>query len=355
VYEDDLTPPAIPHLENSTFEAFSPNFKLTWQPTDVHPDEYWIYRDGIEVSSGTWESGDNITYNSFIAYGVGLYNFTLVVSDLGGNFDSETTWVTFEDTTNPIIDDIEDFFLFEGHIEYILNWSVFDFYIDYYEIYRDAELIQNDTIEAVHGSYIISISLQELTYGNYTYQCIVWDEYGNSAYDLVDIMILDGTNPIIDSPDDIVFTFGDDSHNITWIAYDLNPAWYELYFDEIMTSSPWNGSEIFVSLVGIPVGKHSYHIIVYDVAGNFAQDIVNVTVTTTTGSTTISESITETASSVTTSSITNTVTTTSEISISTTTPTTPITNDGTILMLIIIGLGIFVALVLGIAFIRLRK
>ena len=91
---------------------------------------------------------------------------------------------------------------------------------------------------------------------------------------------LDITDPIINSPADIVYILGDTGNVITWNANDLNPLTYTLYVDDVeITTDIWmSGIDIIIGVDGLSVGTYEYKIVVSDAGGNTVEDIVTVTV-----------------------------------------------------------------------------
>jgi len=114
-----------------------------------------------------------------------------------------------------------------------------------------------------------------------------WSDYvGFGAYwilgsaaiaDTHPIRYTDTTKPIINSPEDIVFDAESQGNNLTWLAYDEIPYSYQLFLEDLEYSSEiWDGSEITVSLDGLPIGVFTLIMNVTDAAGNWAIDEVVV-------------------------------------------------------------------------------
>ncbi len=66
--------------------------QIVWEVTDEDPNDYTIYRDGSLVETDDW-IGSNITHN-VDGLSVGLYNYTLVLTDTSGHRVTDTVWVT---------------------------------------------------------------------------------------------------------------------------------------------------------------------------------------------------------------------------------------------------------------------
>ncbi|MDF1540434.1 MAG: hypothetical protein P1Q69_16180 [Candidatus Thorarchaeota archaeon] len=91
----------------------------------------------------------------------------------------------------------------------------------------------------------------------------------------------DATNPTINHPDDIFYEVNSTGYTITWVPYDENPHYYEIFKDgSLLTWGWWNSSSetIQISVDGLPLGQHIYRMTVSDAYWNNATDYVNVTV-----------------------------------------------------------------------------
>lgn len=64
---------------------------IKWDPFDLHPESYEIFRNGSSIESGTW-NGSTITIN-VDGLSAGIYNYTLVVLDSSGNMASDNVMV----------------------------------------------------------------------------------------------------------------------------------------------------------------------------------------------------------------------------------------------------------------------
>ncbi|MHA1905371.1 MAG: phospholipase D-like domain-containing protein, partial [Candidatus Thorarchaeota archaeon] len=126
----------------------------------------------------------------------------------------------------------------------------------------------------------ITIDIDGLGTGTYLYELTVYDQTGKSASDLVQVTVIDTTDPSINSPADIAYVSGSTGNSITWTVSDFEPDHYTItrngteVADEI-----WDGSSIIFDIDGLGVGTHIFEIIVYDETGNSASDTVVVTVT----------------------------------------------------------------------------
>ncbi len=102
VYES--VPPTVSHPADIQYEEGTTGHTLQWTPSDDHPSSYVIYRNGTQVAAASW-NGSPISI-SVDGLSAGVYNYTLVVSDIFGNQATDTVFVivtaqTTTTTTEP--------------------------------------------------------------------------------------------------------------------------------------------------------------------------------------------------------------------------------------------------------------
>ena len=91
---DDTTSPLIDVPLDIEYEESSTGYSITWNPSDLHPVSYTIYLEGNLVNSGEWNSSSESITISVDGLTVGTYNYTLVVTDIGGNIATDSVIVT---------------------------------------------------------------------------------------------------------------------------------------------------------------------------------------------------------------------------------------------------------------------
>ena len=72
---------------------------IKWTLTDENPDNYIIYKDGQEILSGSWTSGETILV-SIEDLEEGTYNYIIIATDTSGNFISSDYTVEIEGTSD---------------------------------------------------------------------------------------------------------------------------------------------------------------------------------------------------------------------------------------------------------------
>ncbi|MFQ5977717.1 MAG: ABC transporter substrate-binding protein [Candidatus Heimdallarchaeota archaeon] len=268
----DITSPRIDAPPNVQYNE-SGSEKITWYPTDAHPANYTIYRNGTIADSGPW-SGGEVSFGT-VSLSLGFYNCTLLVNDTSGNWAAFTVWVTIIDATVPTIDQPAAITHNEG-TSGKLTWQPADAHPASYTLYR------NSTVNAsgIWTGGELSFALDYLSLGTYNFTLVVNDTTGHWTASTVWVTVRDATAPTIDQPRDITYDEGTSGHRITWQPTDSHPYWYNITRDgTLVADDPWTGSVISVNIEGLAVGTYTYTLVVYDQHGNSVSDTVLVTVT----------------------------------------------------------------------------
>ena len=275
----DLPLFAAPYPGNITYEWGTTGHNMVWNATDMFPDVYYIYQDGVQVDTNTWTNASTVTHN-VDGLGLGTYNFTIVFLDTVGNQIMNTTYVTVIDTTAPLfVTSTGDYSYNEGSIGNSLSWTFTDALPATYTIYRDVtNLVGSGTWTS--GVAITLSNIDGLSLGTHTFNITVYDSSGNSYTDTITITVVDGTPPTINSPADITYSEGDaTSHVITWTPYDLHPVGYHISNGTaIVADGVWNGGSIQYNVSSLLKGSYTYTLTVNDTGSNSISDAVTVNV-----------------------------------------------------------------------------
>jgi FlaG/FlaF family flagellin (archaellin) len=315
----DATDPLINSPADLEFVEGEAGHRITWSVNDDHPGIYELLQDGKRVARGPWEPPEVSISLDGLSYG--QYNYTLVIYDESFNEASDTAIVIVIDTTDPLIDTPADQEFAEGETGHRITWSVNDDHPSIYELLQDGERVDGGSWESPE----ISISLDGLSYDQYNYTLIIYDESLNEASDTVIVTILDGISPvIIQSNPDITYTEGEINNTITWVAEDDHPKIYQITLaDIIISSGSWTSYiPVTINVDNQIAGTYIYTIVFSDENGNMVQDSVILIVTSNTTTSIISSMITTSSS---TTEITNTL--------PITTPTNPLIMSGFVFIL----------------------
>ena len=95
----DAINPTISSPSDASYELSSSDFLLSWTVSDSSGSGVFVlFRNGSEISSGSWLSGSTISTN-LADLAVGIHNFTIQVTDVNGNSVSDTVSVTIQSVT----------------------------------------------------------------------------------------------------------------------------------------------------------------------------------------------------------------------------------------------------------------
>ena len=330
VHVTDGTDPNIDTPVDVQYDEFATGYSIVWNPSDAHPVSYVIYLEGSPVKSGAWNSSAETITISVDGHLLGVYNYTLLVVDIGGNSATDEVLVTVVDGIAPTIDSPADIQYDEFDTGYSITWDPSDFHPASYVIYLNTSFAKSGVWNITSETIAITVDGHELGVCNYTITVI--DVGGNTASDTVFVTVVDGTIPTIDSPIDVEYIEGDTGNTITWSPTDHHPLSYEVFRDGVsLGSNVWSlpMESIIVSVDGLSPGEYNYTIEVTDVGGNVASDTVMVAVT--------AESTTPTTDTTT----------------DTTTTTSPPPSDMSAMIIVIVGAG--GAIVAIIIFLLIKK
>ncbi len=276
VFDDTI--PILNHPADVTYEHGETGHSIEWSPSDGDPVSYEVFLDSALLVSGPW----NVTGETIVicvdGHTPGAYNYTIVVSDIGGNTAADTVLVTvLDDSTPPVVTSPEDVEFAEGSTGHTLSWKAYDLLPQSYAVFVN-DIVMTSGLWSVSGQ-TITYSLDGLLLGTHNVTLEVVDEGGNAVSDQVNVLVFDGTAPVLDSPSDITYEEGAIGNEIEWAVSDAHPANYSIYRNDIkIESDNWVSGYIIVCVDGLLPGVYYYGIVIADVGGNEASDVVIVTI-----------------------------------------------------------------------------
>ncbi|MHA2221841.1 MAG: hypothetical protein ACXAAO_07255, partial [Candidatus Thorarchaeota archaeon] len=87
-------PTDISYIEGETGNS------ITWNPSDLNPISYEIFRDEVLVKSASWNSSSETITFTVDGLSPGVYNFSIRVIDIGTNSVTDQVDVTVEASTS---------------------------------------------------------------------------------------------------------------------------------------------------------------------------------------------------------------------------------------------------------------
>nr|KXH73850.1 MAG: hypothetical protein AM325_16655 [Candidatus Thorarchaeota archaeon SMTZ1-45] len=159
-------------------------FTITWTPWDATPSSYSVLRNGTEIDSGVWDGSEIVV--SLDGLSLGVYNYTLSLSDLNGNSVRNTVIITVFDATPPTIDSPIDIIYEVGVTGNVIVWHPFDLHPASYSILRNGSIVRSGGWD---GS-AITIAVDGLVTGSYNFTVMVIDAQGNWVVDMVFVIVI---------------------------------------------------------------------------------------------------------------------------------------------------------------------
>jgi hypothetical protein len=270
--------PTIDHPPDQMIAEGSLSNVIDWNPDDVDPSKYEIFRDSVLIKSGLWNSSSETISVSIDGLSVGVYVYEIIVYDVANHTVADSVTITVYDGMAPTIDAPDNIVIDEGFAGQTITWSPNDLNPSSYEIYVDDVLVWTGLWNS--SSEAIVASCDGLAYGVHSFTLFVTDIGDNSESDEVVVTVLDGTPPIVDSPSDIIYQVSTVGHNITWTPTDAHPISFSVQINGVVVlSGGWDGQPIIINVDWLSIGSYEYTLTITDIGGNTETDMVIVTVT----------------------------------------------------------------------------
>ncbi|MFX0016634.1 MAG: DUF2341 domain-containing protein [Candidatus Hermodarchaeota archaeon] len=275
---------SVPSITSpSDFSIFhgDTGYSILWSVTDLFPANYSVYRNGTIYRTGSWTNYVLVWLDGLEE---GVHNFTCVVENAYGRTSSDEVWIrvlpSAPDTTPPSISSPNDVSFEEGSIGYSIIWTGSDDRTPWWASVRKNMTLIYD--KAWIGNDIV-ISLDGVATGLYKYNCTLFDEAGNSVYDVVWVNVTeavpDTESPVNMPPGSLEFEKGTTGHILHWICLDNHPFAYTILINDTEELfNPWHGENISYSVDHLPIGTWNVTLTLYDLASNTASSSVIVTV-----------------------------------------------------------------------------
>ena len=181
----DTTTPVPENVQDVMYEVdVDPGFWLNWSCSEYLPSSFELLLDDVHITGGPW-TGSDVTY--FVSgHDFGTYNYTIIFEDTSGNTGSDTVLVYADDTIAPTVTSPLNIYYVEGTTGSLIVWNATDLHPYSYSIYRDDVLIRSG---GWAEDNIITISVDGLAPGDYSYSVQVFDVSGNSVSDSVIVSV----------------------------------------------------------------------------------------------------------------------------------------------------------------------
>jgi len=251
--------------------------ELSWLVFDDYLSHYSVSIDG-SVWAAT--SCPDLTLSEIIVEVDGLdygdHPVIITVWDIEDNTVMHSLTIHVFDDIDPTINSPPNVEVFVGGSGQEITWEVSDLHPGEYTAMVD------DAVSAT-GTWTsgdLSVDVDGLTAGYHAVTMTIYDADGNSATDIVEILVIsDSTNPVIDSPADLTLIYESTGNRIIWTPTDEYPSGYEVSANNsVLLTDDWGGSRIVLEIDGLEVGEYTFTLTVWDGSGNEVSDAVNVEV-----------------------------------------------------------------------------
>ncbi|KXH76474.1 MAG: hypothetical protein AM326_06990 [Candidatus Thorarchaeota archaeon SMTZ-45] len=181
----DINRPSIDSPADIYYDYGATNQIITWSCSDDNPSLFYVFVNGTQINQGVWD-GSNIFFN-VTGLTPGVYDYTLLIYDLGGNYASDSVLVIVTGPALPSIigAPIESTTIEVGSSESVLTWNVVTPFPNNYQILVNGTVVQ----EGDWDGSAITFGLGQLSVGLYNITLVAYDELGNFASDSVWVQV----------------------------------------------------------------------------------------------------------------------------------------------------------------------
>jgi hypothetical protein len=250
---------------------------ITWIVNDTTnlTTNYWIYIQGIFNRTGTWITGQPISFTTE-GMGIGNWNVTIIVSDgIGANVSDEVWVEIYNDPPN--ITSPADVTYIQNQVGHNITWTVTDSTVStpMYSLYRNGTPIGGSSWAS---GVAFNVSVDGLGIGYWNITIIAVDAYGGSVADEVWVHVVANTNPTLSSPEDWTYVYGTTNHYLNWTPSDPDISVTEYFIlrnGTQVVNGLWTPAvNISANIEGLSVGYYNFTLILYDGLGGMVSDEV---------------------------------------------------------------------------------
>ncbi|MFV2014482.1 MAG: hypothetical protein ACC656_03565, partial [Candidatus Heimdallarchaeota archaeon] len=161
---------------------------ILWDIDERNPKNYTVYRNNTVVDS------DILTQSTVLVnvdgLGLGTYNFTIIVYDDAGNFETQKIEVTVFDGTKPLVVGPNSIIYDEGNdAGRTIRWNITETHPTFYTITRNGMEIVPQTSWTTEDP--ISLNIEGLSIGTYTFIIELTDTSGQVGTNTVVVTVKD--------------------------------------------------------------------------------------------------------------------------------------------------------------------
>ncbi|HMF29859.1 MAG TPA: hypothetical protein VKK79_00480, partial [Candidatus Lokiarchaeia archaeon] len=253
---------AVTNLTTANYSYFygTTGNVLRWNITDNvtgNTPTYAIYRNNSKVAFGNWinyTTGWQVNY-SIDGWAVGHYNVTINASNGLSHVSQNQINVTVNPGGDLLLSQPSDITYAAGATGNWINWTVTDPSTGpsrTCSVTRDGQGVPGSPVTWVSGGNI-SVNVDNLTVGSYSYVCFVSDNLSDTNSSTVEVTVNMGNDLVLSQPNDQTFAYGSKGHWINWTVTDPtvgNSPTYQLWNNgtpQLYESGTWfNGGNLLV-------------------------------------------------------------------------------------------------------------
>ncbi len=190
-----------------------------------------MYLDGELYVQGNWLSDEQYSF-TLPALMKGIYNVTLIVEDKRSNPAVYSVLMEVFDVTSPLLPQInsQEFIIGQNNSMIV---DIIENHPSYALLMLNGSLLANLTLAS--SDIWLNISSYNLAIGSYNLTLYVFDQSMNNASIVFELHMENDIPYILSAIDSLSYPYGA-NETLTWVTYDYNPSYYEIYVDGTFSS-----------------------------------------------------------------------------------------------------------------------
>ena len=274
----DSDTPSIVSPGSQLFELWTTQ-SIVWVATDLSGNGiYEISKNGEVVKLGSWVNEVPIEIQAETNV-TGTYIYEILVKDTVGKFAIDQTAITvFVIPSASQVPEVADRILEFGTTGEMLIWNPVSFNNGNYTISRNGQLL--DTSLYWLSKDPISVSLDNLSFGDHLYNLTILDFSNTLATDIVRVTVRDTTQPDVITSPEVEFSIANTQRFFHWEAVDLFPGNYQFMLGtQLIAHGSWiSNQENVLQLSNHGIGIYDYTLTVLDHFNNSLSQTITVVI-----------------------------------------------------------------------------
>ena len=225
---------------------------------------YQLTESGQVIQSGPWENAGLINF-ALPNSRTGNIAYSFIARDFYGNVEISVLEISVNLVGTPHFIPLLDRIIESGQISEPVVWVLHNFNNGEYWLYKNGTLIEYQPVWLSNTNIQYTFP-QELAVAVYNYTFVILDASGNHVSETMLVQVRDTTAPEIRFVSEFSQIEYDIPVNVTWLANDVNPYVYSIYFNHTpIGAGNWeDNAETTIELMRLAIGYYNLTLVLFD-------------------------------------------------------------------------------------------